>query len=421
MAAALAQWNTTVTHDTDVCSTRSAAAAYLEQACFALAPPTRIGVELEWLTVLGPPGSTYGHRPRSGVLAAALGDYAPRSIAPDSPQHALPGGSGVTVEPGGQVELSSVPCDDVDRLCEHLHADTAMLTDMLATKGVRLVARAADDRRRPERILSAPRYRTMERAFAEIGPFGAVMMCNTAATQISVDAGADRAEVTARWRALHDVGPALLAAFACSPSACGVPPGHWASQRMRAWFQLDPARTRPPAPHGADPITAYAHWALAVPLLCVRPTTESTAEWDAPDATFADWIAGALDDEIGRPPTRADLDYHLTTLFPPVRATGHLEIRYLDAQPDNSWSTPLHTFEALLPTPESLAAATTLGAPLADAWDEAARSGLAEPQLRTVAADLLDLAATTASNPAVAQELDAAARRCRRGQAPHES
>ncbi len=260
----------------------------------------------------------------------------------------------------------------------------------------------------------------MERSFAGIGPFGTLMMCNTAATQVSVDAGADAAEIAARWTALYAIGPALLAAFACSPSLHGAPPSAWASQRMRTWLRLDHLRTRPPVHDWSNPITGYARWALDVPLLCVR--CDDDGDWMAPPgATFADWLCGALDDEIARRPDRTDLDYHLTTVFPPVRAAGHLEVRYLDAQPGDSWTVPVHAVDALMSTPAVVAEAMALAAQTAGRWSEAACRGLADPEIRAAAVALLELAAAHAGMPTAAMELAAAAERCRRGSAPPDS
>lgn len=58
-----------------------------------------------------------------------------------------------------------------------------------------------------------------------------------------------------------------------------------------------------------------------------------------------------MDAEIGRRPVWADLDYHLSTLFPPVRAVGHLEVRYIDAQPGDLWRVPVAAIDALLSGP----------------------------------------------------------------------
>ncbi|UGT64376.1 ergothioneine biosynthesis glutamate--cysteine ligase EgtA [Nocardia asteroides] len=410
------------TVDQEVMSSRAAAEAYVGGVCFKLGPPALIGVELEWLTVQGGSSaySTDAPRPALGDLAAALGPHAPRSLAPGSPELALPGGSRVTVEPGGQIELSSSPYPDAQALAAALRADAAVLRDLLATRGIRTVSLAADASRPPRRLLELPRYRAMERHFAGIGPFGKLMMCNTAAGQVSVDAGADPAEVAARWHLLHVAGPALVAAFACSPRLKGAPGGVWASQRMRTWLRLDHSRSRPPAERWADPIAGYASWALDVPLLCVRPCGQDPAapKWTAPPgATFADWLSGALDDEIGRRPATADLDYHLTTLFPPVRASGYLEIRYLDAQPGDAWSTPLHVVEALLSAPAVVAEATALAAPTAGRWQEAAHAGLADPELRAGAEALLRLAAAHSRQAA---EIESAAERCRTGRTPHD-
>ncbi|MFX0575969.1 ergothioneine biosynthesis glutamate--cysteine ligase EgtA [Nocardia nepalensis] len=406
-------------------SSRAAAEAYIEKICFKLGPPTLIGAELEWLTVQGecsPSGPLAAPRPQLTALADALGPYAPRSIAPDSPALSLPGGSRVTIEPGGQIELSSAPFAAAAQLCEGLSTDARMLRDLLESRSIRTVSAAADANRRPKRVLRLPRYRAMEESFGGIGPFGKLMMCNTAATQVSVDAGADRAEVTARWNALYTIGPALVAAFACSPELRGAPAGAWASQRMRTWLRLDHARTRPAAESWPDPIAGYARWALDVQLLCVRRpdgVDDGDIGWSAPPgATFADWLSGALDDEIGRRPEVGDLDYHLTTLFPPVRASGHLEVRYLDAQPDNDWTVPIHVFDALLSSPAVVAEATAVAAPIAGRWLDAARCGLADPDIRAVAVELLTLAAAHATSSAAVREIESAAERCRSGRTP---
>lgn len=398
-------------------SSRAAAEAYVGGVCFKQGPPTLIGAELEWLTARGEL-SAPDSRPRLSMLADALGPYAPQSVSPDSPAKVLPGGSRITLEPGGQIELSSAPFADAAQLCARLLEDSRFLSDLLETRSIRTYSAAADAGRQARRVLRLPRYRAMERAFAGVGPYGKLMMCNTAATQVSVDAGADPAEIAARWNALYAVGPALVAAFACSPDLHGAPTGAWASQRMRTWLRLDHVRTRPPVRSWADPLTDYGRWALDTPLLCVRRGPAET-DWTAPPgATFADWLCGALDDEIGRRPEVEDLDYHLTTVFPPVRASGHLEVRYLDAQPGDQWSVPIHVVDALMSAPAVVAEATALAEPVADEWASAARCGLADLQIRSVAVELLTLAAEHARSDEAAEQIWAAVRRCRSGRMP---
>ncbi|TQF73972.1 ergothioneine biosynthesis glutamate--cysteine ligase EgtA [Rhodococcus spelaei] len=398
-------------------TTRAAAEAYIGGVCFKLGPPRLIGAELEWLTLhCRADDPSHPHRPDLHDLASVLAPHAPTSIAPDSPARPLPAGSAVTLEPGGQIELSSTPLPSVEELCAALTADSEQLRSRLARADIAMVDAAADPARPADRILQLPRYRAMEERFDRIGPYGRLMMCNTAATQVSVDAGADAVEVSERWTVLHAVGPALLAAFACSPRLWGIPDGAWASQRMRAWFELDPGRTDPPPL--ADPISSYGRWALDAPMLCViGGCGDCPDDWSlAGDATFADWMAGELDEVIGRRPDHRDLDYHLSTLFPPVRAAGHLEVRYLDAQPGELWRVPIAALDALLCDRETVAEAAALSAGTAGRWRDAAEFGLVDTELRCAAVGLLSLAASKSRSFSV--ELSAAAQRCRRGRTP---
>ena len=91
---------------------------------------------------------------------------------------------------------------------------------------------------------------------------------------------------------------------------------------------------------------------------------------------FADWADGRVL-LGGRRPTIADLDYHLTTLFPPVRPRGFLEIRYLDSVPDALWPAVAFTLATLLDDPAAADIAAEATEQVATAWDPAARVGLA--------------------------------------------
>jgi glutamate--cysteine ligase len=124
---------------------------------------------------------------------------------------------------------------------------------------------------------------------------------------------------------------------------------------------------------------------IDTPLLCVRRQDDC---WEAPKGvTFADWIGGALD----RTPTTADLDYHITTLFPPVRAQGYFEVRYIDAQAGDGWLAPAAVLVALLSSRDTTQAVLDTCAPVAGRWEAAARYGLAEEQIAKVAAQVADI------------------------------
>ncbi|MGA8519343.1 MAG: glutamate-cysteine ligase family protein, partial [Pseudonocardiaceae bacterium] len=249
---------------------RTEAEVYVASVCFKHGPPKLLGAELEWVVQ----HSGNPHRLlQARHLADALGAHVPSSLVPDSPQTPLPYGSTVTVEPGGQLEISSPPRASLTELIATVEGDTAALTDLLDPAGLALTGSGSDPHRPSRRLVDIPRYAAMETAFDRIGPMGRAMMCSTAAVQVCLDAGTP-AEVAQRWTALHDLGPVLIAAFANSPWLGGLRTG-WASSRMQAWFGLDPARTMPSRVHrvpAADwnPAQDWARRTLDTPLLCQR-------------------------------------------------------------------------------------------------------------------------------------------------------
>jgi glutamate--cysteine ligase len=158
---------------------------------------------------------------------------------------------------------------------------------------------------------------------------------------------------------------------------------------------MDPGRTRHPR-HHAEPRTAWTRYALDARVLCVRDTDADTGgtdaggggDWSAPPGlTFRGWLRGAHPGL--RRPTTADLDYHLSTLFPPVRPRGWLELRMIDAQDGDGWIVPTVLAATLLDDPVAADAARAAteplcaGAPLPaeEVWARASRDGLADPEL----------------------------------------
>jgi glutamate--cysteine ligase len=360
--------------DGEVLRTREQAEAYVASVCFKHGPPRLIGVELEWLL---------GRAPRCSpldvtALVTALGPHTPHTLDPQSPALPLPRGSLVTVEPGGQVELASPPLPDIESLFAAVESDTATLHTRLRAHDLLPIPFAGDPTGTPRRLLNVPRYAAMEAAFDRIGPHGRSMMCSTAAVQPSYDLG-EQSELWQRWTVLHAAGPVLLAAFANSPVLHGQRTG-WKSSRMECWWALDPPRTAPPDLSVADPAAGYAHRAMEAGLLCLR---RRDASWDAPaGVSFADWLAGALPDK----PTTADLDLHLSTMFPPVRPQGtHLEVRYLDAQAGREWVVPVVVLAAVLADPRTTRGVLEACLPVADRWTAAARIGLADAALARAA------------------------------------
>jgi glutamate--cysteine ligase len=366
-------------------SDRTEAEAYVASVCFKHGPPRLTGVELEWIVH----HEDDPRRPLDAArLAAALGPYAPRTVNQDSPHLPLPAGSPLTLEPGGQVEISALPQPTLAELFGVVSADLAFLSELLLSAGLVLGDSATDQHRVPRRLLDTPRYAAMEQVFEPIGPHGLTMMCATAGLQVCLDAG-EADTLPARWTAVTALGPVLVAAFANSPTLEGRATG-WASARMRAVLGTDPPRSSPSA-IVADPVADWARRVLDTPVLCVRGQSDNPGDrWAVPAGmSFADWVAGARDE----PPTVEDLDYHLTTMFPPVRPHGYLEVRYLDAQRGGGWVTPVALLAALLSTPRTVDAVLDACLPVGDRWLPAARDGLADRALATAAADVLDLGA----------------------------
>jgi glutamate--cysteine ligase len=209
-------------------------------------------------------------------------------------------------------------------------------------------------------------------------PYGPLMMCSTASVQVNLDLGADPG---ARWLRAHLLGPVLVAAFANSPLSGGEPCG-WMSGRQAVWEHLDRSRTAPIpacADPAADPAAAWAGYLLDARLMLVRDDAGGCSPV-RDGSTFRDWLAAG----DGRP-TLADLAYHATTVFPPVRPRGWLELRYLDAQQGDRWAVCVAVSHALVTDDGAADAAMGAAEPYAQRWSHAARAGLADPGLRRAA------------------------------------
>jgi glutamate--cysteine ligase len=391
--------------------TEADAEAHIHGICFKTGPPERVGVELEWL-VRDPRDPAQPVRAEqvaaalapfeAGIPASKQGypGHEPRIVRYDIP--ALASGATLTVEPGGQLELSSAPAVTLGELIEVTGQDLAALRDAAAAAGLELCGCGLDPLRPPRRVLDLPRYAAMEKFFDRDGSWGRQMMCGTASVQVCLDAGEDStggSGYRSRWRLLHAIGPVLVSAFANSPLRGGRPTG-WRSARQQVWANMDPGRTRAPAApltDGGDPRDAWTAYALDAQLMCVRDP--ASADWSAPPGlTFRDWVRRGGSGPL-RAPTAEDLDYHLSTLFPPVRPRGHMELRMIDAQPGDGWVVPAAVASALAGDERAADAALAATEPLwdghgpGDPWLRAARCGPADPCLSQASRQCFEAAA----------------------------
>ena len=308
----------------------------------------------------------------------------------------LPGGSLITVEPGGAVELSGPPMDGVLPAITAMAADRTVLRSAFARAGFGLVLLGADPLRPAKRVNPGDRYRAMERFFtaSQTGAAGAAMMTSTASVQVNLEAG-PQAEWASRVRLAHALGPMMVAIAANSPLLGGRFTG-WRSSRQWVWSQLDSARCGPIlGVNGEDPASDWARYAMKAPVMLVHPTPEMDAIPVTNWVPFADWADGRV--QLGdRRPTVADLDYHLTTLFPPVRPRRFLEIRYLDSVPDALWPAVVFTLTTLLDDPVAADVAAEATEPVATAWDRAAQLGLGDRRMHDAAKRCVQVAADRA-------------------------
>lgn len=306
-----------------------------------------MGVEIEWIT------SLEGKQPPLAVLKEAL---------------TLPTHGRLTLEPGGQIEISSTP-GDLAAVIREISADAQMVRDYLISRGVETVGVGMDERADVERLLDEPRYEAMEAHLDRRGPEGRRMMRRTAAVQVNISPGQDP---QARWRVLGALAPVFTAMFANSPSPTSR------AGRVQNWFAMDPTRTSP-VPIVGDLGQTWADAALDAHVMMVRPDDEHA--YVAPEGlSFRDWIREGIPD--AGYPTLGDLDYHLTTLFPPVRARGWFELRVIDAQEDPYAHVPFAIAAAAILSDEAAGIADPA---LFDSWPAAIDTGLEDPRLRDAA------------------------------------
>ncbi|MFF7472288.1 ergothioneine biosynthesis glutamate--cysteine ligase EgtA [Streptomyces sp. NPDC008092] len=352
--------------------------ALVKGICFKTGPPRTLGVEVEWLV----------HELRTPQLPVTP----ERLEAAYAALRTVPLGSALTVEPGGQLELSSPPAASLTECTGTVSADLDAVRKVLAAQDLGLVGVGHDPWHTPRRFLREPRYDAMESCLDRTGTAGRHMMCSSASVQVCLDAGHEEPGplgYTRRWWLAHQLGPVLVAAFANSPLV-GQRPTGWVSTRQLLWMEIGAGRAGAP-PLDGDPRTAWARHVLDAPVMCVR---RDGGPWEVPEGlTFRAWTRSGTP----APPTGADLAYHLTTLFPPVRPRGHLELRMIDAQPgEDGWIVPLAVTAALFDDPEAAETAYRTVKPLAERagprpapnnplWIDAARTGLRDPELHEAA------------------------------------
>jgi glutamate--cysteine ligase len=263
-----------------------------------------------------------------GALLQALAakGYKPFHDVPDGPTIALTQKRlTVSLEPGGQVELSGSPF----RTAREAHAESlANASDVRAAAaslglvavcfGYRPWGTAAEMPWMPK-----ARYAAMRETLGAKGRLARDMMQMTCTTQASFD-WQDEADCARKVTLAARLAPVLVALYANSPLVDGRPIG-WQSYRSRVWNEVDPKRCGyfPALLDGRFSYRAYVDWALEAPLLFLR----RNGHYLKPDLTFRELLANGFD---GAPALASDWTDHLSTLFPEVRIKSVLEVRSAD-------------------------------------------------------------------------------------------
>jgi glutamate--cysteine ligase len=311
---------------------------YFESAC---KPRTewRIGTEYEKVAVWTATGRAV---PFTGGIEEVLRRLAERfpwePILEGGRIVALQGeGASITLEPGGQLELSGRQCDSVHAAQREFAEHVRQIVAVGAELGISFLGLGMQPVSRVEEIECVPkrRYAIMAPHMRHVGSLGLRMMMQTATVQVNIDYASER-DAMMKLRVGMGIAPLLTAMFANSPLSDGARNGYL-SFRGHIWTDTDPARC------GVLPFvfaprcgfSDYVEYALDVPMYFI---VRGDRWIDMTALTFRQfWTAGYG----GERATLADWNAHLTTLFPEFRLKGYIEARSIDSQaPDMMLAAP---------------------------------------------------------------------------------
>ncbi len=241
-------------------------------------------------------------------------------------------GSSVTLEPGGQFELSGAPLQTLHQTCCEVHTHLDEVRKVAGPLGVAMLGMGFNPKWPRAAIPWMPkgRYKIMGEYMPKRGTLGLDMMLRTCTVQVNLDY-ADEADMVRKFRISLALQPVATALFANSPFTEGRPNG-FLSYRSHIWTDTDPDRcgTLPFVFEAGMGFERYVDWVLDVPMYFVY---RGGRYIDASGQSFRDFLAGRLPALPGERPTLSDWSDHLTTVFPEVRLKRFLEMRGADGGP----------------------------------------------------------------------------------------
>jgi glutamate--cysteine ligase len=398
--------------------------AYLESGC---KPPEkwRIGTEHEKLGFYKDGNSPVPYAGPRGIRALLEGMQGLLGWEPIRDGENVIGlvdpvrGAAISLEPGGQFELSGAPLRSLHHTCREVHAHLAQVREIADPLGIGFLGIGMSPKWKLSEtpVMPKSRYRIMAEYMPKVGRHGLDMMFRTCTVQVNLDY-ASEADMVDKMRVGLALQPVATALFANSPFTENRPNG-FASFRSEIWRDTDPDRTGmlPFAFEEGFGFERYADWALDAPMYFV---VRDGRYRDMTACTFRRFLAGAHPADLPDPtPTMGDWKNHLSTLFPEVRLKTFLEMRGADAGPWRRICALPAFWVGLLYDRDALAAAKAL---IAD-WTAEERQDLRDAVPRSALATrfrnrtMLDLA-----RDVVAISRDGLRRRATRGsEAPDET
>ena len=246
--------------------------------------------------------------------------------------HDAEAGGSISLEPGGQFELSGAPLQCLQETCEEVHEHLAQVREIGDPLGIGFLGVGFSPlwRRDEVPIMPKGRYKIMREYMGKKGRLGRDMMLRSCTVQVNLDFGSE-ADMVQKLRTSLALQPVATALFACSPFTEGKPNGY-KSFRSEIWRDTDPDRTGmlPFAFGQGFGFEQWVDYALDVPMYFVY---RDGIYHDVSGESFRDFLDGKLPQMPGVKPTIKDWSDHLTTIFPEVRVKQYMEMRGADAGP----------------------------------------------------------------------------------------
>jgi glutamate--cysteine ligase len=242
------------------------------------------------------------------------------------------GEAAISLEPGGQFELSGAPLSDVHATKAEIDRHFEALRRVARPSGISFLDLGCSPKwsRAETPIMPKQRYGIMSAYMPKVGALGLDMMFRTSTIQVNLDFTGE-ADMVAKMRVGLALQPIVTALFANSPFLDGKPTGRL-SQRSYIWRNTDPHRTGM-LPFVFEPgmdFERYVDYALDVPMYFVK---RGDIYHDVAGASFRALLDGRLPQLPGEYATMSDWANHLSTIFPEVRLKGYLEMRGADCGP----------------------------------------------------------------------------------------